>query len=374
MSKFSKLNLQTSDDARKIAKKRLPKMAFDYFDGAALTEYGEFLGRQAIKEIRLAPKVLAKGSTRELNHTILGHKTDIPFGIAPMGMCNLSHPRADKIIAKAGASFNTPVCFSTMASTAMEDTINLTNGNGWFQLYVYDDPKAGFNMADRASRAGYETLILTVDVPDLGRRPRELKQNFKVPWWPSLSQFVDCAIHPSWSISMLMAGGSPIPANFKDLPPFRRDRPRAGADWDFLKKLRDRWKGNLIVKGVLDPQDSKKIKELGIDAIYVSGHGARQLDSLPAPITQLPKIRKVVGKNYPLLFDTGVRNGEDVVKAYASGADFVMLGRPILYALAADGERGLKTIINYISKEIQVTLAQIGLAKISQVNQTNLIT
>ena len=128
MSKFSKLNLQTSDDARKIAKKRLPKMAFDYFDGAALTEYGEFLGRQAIKEIRLAPKVLAKSSTREINHTILSHKTDIPFGIAPMGMCNLSHPRADKIIAKAGASFNTPVCFSTMASTSMEDTIKLTNG------------------------------------------------------------------------------------------------------------------------------------------------------------------------------------------------------------------------------------------------------
>ena len=229
MGKFSNLNLQTSDDARKIAKKRLPKMAFDYFDGAALTEYGEFLGRQAIKEIRLAPKVLGVGSNREINHKILGRKTDLPFGIAPMGMCNLSHPRADKIIAKAGATFNTPVCFSTMASTSMEETIGLTNGNGWFQLYVYDDPQAGLDMAKRAQKAGYKTLILTVDVPDLGRRPRELRQNFKVPWWPTISQFIDCAIHPSWSISMLLAGGSPSPANFKDLPPFRRDRPRAGA-------------------------------------------------------------------------------------------------------------------------------------------------
>ena len=373
MSKFSNLKLQTSDDARKIAKQKLPKMAFDYFDGAALTEYGEFLGRQAIKEIRLAPKVLTKGSSREIDHKILDLKTDIPFGIAPMGMCNLSHPRADKLIAKIGALFNTPVCFSTMASTAMEDTIELTNGNGWFQLYVYDDPDAGLQMASRAARAGYQTLILTVDVPDLGRRPRELRQNFKVPWWPSFSQFVDCAIHPSWSISMLMSGCSTSPANFKGMPPFRRDRPRAAADWSFLKKLRDRWKGNLIVKGVLDPADAKKIKELGIDAVYVSGHGARQLDSLPAPITQLPKIRKAVGKSYPLIFDTGVRNGEDIVKAYASGANFVMLGRPILYALGADGERGLKTIIHYISKEIQVTLAQIGLGKISEVNETNLI-
>ena len=373
MGKFSNLNLQTSDDARKIAKKRLPKMAFDYFDGAALTEYGEFLGRQAIKEIRLAPKVLGVGSNREINHKILGRKTDLPFGIAPMGMCNLSHPRADKIIAKAGATFNTPVCFSTMASTSMEETIGLTNGNGWFQLYVYDDPQAGLDMAKRAQKAGYKTLILTVDVPDLGRRPRELRQNFKVPWWPTISQFIDCAIHPSWSISMLLAGGSPSPANFKDLPPFRRDRPRAGADWGFLKKLRGEWKGNLIVKGVLDPEDAKKIKETGVDAIYVSGHGARQLDSLPAPITQLPKIRKAVGKSFPLIFDTGVRNGEDIVKAYASGADFVMLGRPVLYALGADGERGLKTIMNYISKEIQVTLAQIGLGKISEVNEKNLI-
>jgi L-lactate dehydrogenase (cytochrome) len=373
MSKFSNLNLQTSDDARKIAKRRLPKMAFDYFDGAALTEYGEFLGREAIKKIRLAPKVLGVGSSREISHRILGHKTDLPFGIAPMGMCNLSHPRADKIIAKVGATFNTPVCFSTMASTSMEETIGLTNGNGWFQLYVYDDPEAGLEMARRAAKAGYKTLILTVDVPDLGRRPRELRQNFKVPWWPSISQFIDCAIHPSWSISMLLSGGSPAPANFKDLPPFRRDRPRAGADWEFLKKLRDEWKGNLIVKGVLDPEDAKKIKDAGVDAVYVSGHGARQLDSLPAPITQLPKIRKAVGKSFPLIFDTGVRNGEDVVKAYASGADFVMLGRPVLYALGADGERGLKTIMNYISKEIQVTLAQIGLSKISDVNETNLI-
>ena len=373
MSKFSKLNLQTSDDARKIAKKRLPKMAFDYFDGAALTEYGEFLGRQAIKEIRLAPKVLAKGSDRQINHQILNMKTDIPFGIAPMGMCNLSHPRADKLIAKVGASFNTPVCFSTMASTSMEDTIKLTNGNGWFQLYVYDDPDAGLNMARRAAKAGYKTLILTVDVPDLGRRPKELRQNFKVPWWPSMSQFLDCALHPSWSISMLLSGGSPSPANFKGMPPFRRDRPRAAADWEFLKTLRDIWKGNLIVKGVLDPKDAKKIKDLGVDAVYVSGHGARQLDSLPAPITQLPKIRKAVGKSYPLIFDTGVRNGEDIVKAYASGANFVMLGRPVLYALGADGERGLRTIINYITKEIQVTLAQIGLQKISEVNESNLI-
>lgn len=373
MSKFSNLKLQTCDDARKIAKQKLPKMAFDYFDGAALTEYGDFLGRKALKDIRLLPKVLCKGSDRDISHKVLGKKTDLPFGIAPMGMCNLSNPKADKFIARIGPKYNVPVCFSTMASTSMEKTFKISGENGWFQLYVYDDPDDGLKMAKRAELAGYTTLILTVDVPDLGRRPRELRHNFSVPWWPSISQFFDCVLHPRWSLSMLLSGNYLGPENFKGMPPFRRDRPRAGADWDFLKRLRKQWKGHLIVKGILDPDDAVKIKSFGVDAIYVSGHGARQLDSLPAPIIQLPKIRKIVGNEYPIIFDTGVRNGEDVVKAYASGASFVMLGRPILYAIAADGERGLRTILHYISKEITVTLAQLGLAKISEVNEKNII-
>ena len=373
MRNLSKDDLQTSDDARRIAKRKLPRMAFDYFDGAALTEHGDFLGRKALKDIRLLPKVLCKGTERDISHIILGKKTDLPFGIAPMGMCNLSNPKADKFIAKIGPKYNVPVCFSTMASTSMEKTFNISGENGWFQLYVYDDPDDGLKMAKRAEIAGYTTLILTVDVPDLGRRPRELRHNFSVPWWPTFTQFFDCALHPKWSLSMLTSGNYLGPENFKGMPPFRRDRPRAGADWDFLKRLRKQWKGHLIVKGILDPNDAVKIKSYGVDAIYVSGHGARQLDSLPAPITQLPKIRKLVGNEYPLIFDTGVRNGEDVIKAYASGASFVMLGRPILYAIAADGERGLRTIIHYISKEITVTLAQLGLGKISEVNEKNII-
>ena len=373
MRNLSKDDLQTSDDARRIAKRKLPRMAFDYFDGAALTEHGDFLGRKALKDIRLLPKVLCKGTERDISHEILGKKTDLPFGIAPMGMCNLSNPKADKFIAKIGPKYNVPVCFSTMASTSMEKTFNISGENGWFQLYVYDDPDDGLKMAKRAEIAGYTTLILTVDVPDLGRRPRELRHNFSVPWWPTFTQFFDCALHPKWSLSMLTSGNYLGPENFKGMPPFRRDRPRAGADWDFLKRLRKQWKGHLIVKGILDPNDAVKIKSYGVDAIYVSGHGARQLDSLPAPITQLPKIRKLVGNEYPIIFDTGVRNGEDVIKAYASGASFVMLGRPILYAIAADGERGLRTIIHYISKEITVTLAQLGLGKISEVNEKNII-
>ena len=373
MRNIFKANLQTSDDARILAKRRLPKMAFDYFDGSALTEHGEFLGRQAIKNLRLLPKVLRSGSERKITQKILNFDSSLPFGIAPMGMCNLSHPRADRFIAKIGANLKIPVCFSTMASSSLEKTYRFSEGTGWFQLYVYDDPVDGLAMAKRASQAGYKTLILTVDVPDLGRRPRELRQNFKVPWFPSVSQFVDCAMHPSWSLSMLLSGIYLGPENFKDQPPFSRDRPRNGADWKFFKQLRDLWKGNLVVKGVLDPSDAIKIKELGADAVYVSGHGGRQLDSLPPAINQLPKIRRALGKNYPIIFDTGIRNGEDVVKAYASGADFVMLGRPILYAIAADGERGLQTLVQSFVKDIKVTMAQIGATDLSSVDQSFLI-
>ena len=373
MTNFSSSVLQTSEDARKIARRRLPKMAFDYFDGSALTEHGECLARKAIKDLKLLPRVLRDVSSRNICHSIFGKATDIPFGIAPMGMCNLSHPRADHYIAKVGSKFNTPVCFSTMASTSMEKTIGYTDGNGWFQLYVDDDLKAGLEMAKRAALAGYKNLIFTVDVPDLGRRPRELRQDFKVPWWPTIAQFFDCAVNPAWSLAMLLNGGAPRPENFEGRKRFRRDRPRGAADWDFLKELRDMWKGKLIVKGVLDPEDSRKVKSFGADAVYVSGHGARQLDSLPPPILQLPKIRKALGRDYPIIYDTGIRNGEDVVKAYALGANFVMIGRPVLYAIGADGERGLRTIISYMAKEILVTMAQIGVNSISEINDSVIV-
>ncbi len=372
MSNYSNLKIQSVYDARRIAKKKLPQMAFDYFDGAALTEHGESLSRTAIRDIRLLPRVLEPSSRKDISSEILGLNPLIPFGIAPMGMCNLCHPKADYFIAKLGSKFKTPVCFSTMASSSLENTFKQANGFGWFQLYVDDDTEAGLRLAKRASDAGYDTLILTVDVPALGRRPRELRHNFRVPMWPNLAQFFDCALHPKWSLSMLLNGGSPEPANFKGMPTFRRDRPRAGADWNFLERLRKSWTGNLIVKGVLNPDDAIKIKNLGIDAIYVSGHGGRQLDSLPPPIIQLQKIRSIIGPKYPLIFDSGIRNGEDIVKAYASGANFVMLGRPVLYAIAADGDRGLKTIFDLMCKEIEVTLSQIGINKISEAGPTNL--
>jgi L-lactate dehydrogenase (cytochrome) len=225
------------------------------------------------------------------------------------------------------------------------------------------------DMVHRAKAAGYDTLILTVDVPQVARRTRDLRNGFQMPFRMTPRLLWDFASHPSWSLSMLW-NGAPEPRNFSTSATatrFDRSASRAGADWAFLDRLRDLWPGRLIVKGVGSPQDARRIQAAGVDAIQVSNHGGRQLDSVPAAIELLPRIRAAVGPDYPLIFDSGLRNGEDIVKALALGADFVMLGRPLLYALGAEGAHGLDTLIRILAEETSLTLAQVGLTGISSV-------
>lgn len=229
-------------------------------------------------------------------------------------------------------------------------------------------------MVDRAEKAGYEVLILTVDVPQVARRIRDAKNGFEYPFKIGPKQFFDFATHPNWSIQSLL-NGPPKFANFgtsNNPKDFSRKAGRSGADWNFLKQLRERWKGKLIIKGVLSTEDAMEIKNAGADAIYVSNHGARQLDSAPPAIDALPLVRHAVGKDFPLIFDSGIRSGEDVVKALALGADFVMLGRPMLYAIGASGEAGLAAMIKNMSDDVSVTLAQTGLRNIEDVD-TNIL-
>ena len=224
-------------------------------------------------------------------------------------------------------------------------------------------------MADRAARAGYDFLILTVDVPKVAPRPRDLRNGFQTPFRIRPRQFLDFALHPQWSVRTLLSG-IPTTANFRladGSNQFDRSASRAGANWAFLEQLRTRWKGKLIVKGVLNSDDAQRIQGLGADAIYVSNHGGRQLDSAPSAISALLRIRQRLGPAYPLVFDSGVRSGEDIVKALACGANLVMLGRPMLYALGADGARGLHDLVGALEEEIRVTLAQLGLRHIRDV-------
>jgi (S)-mandelate dehydrogenase len=354
------LKIHSSEDARRLARKRLPWMVFDYIDGAAGAETGAARNRAAFDNLELCPRVLRDVSDRSLASSIWGKPTKAPFGISPMGMCNLSGPGADMMLARLAARENVPLGVSTVASTAMEPLIEEAEGNAWFQLYFSGDGTGTFKLAERAKAAGYKTIVLTVDVAEVGRRPRELRHGFTMPFKIGPKQFIDFALHPRWSLTSLYAG-KPQMANF-DMEGYNFDRTesRAKADWDTLRRLRDMWPGNLVVKGVLDADDAVALKVAGVDAVQVSSHGSRQLDSAPPPILELAKIREAVGAGYPLLYDTGLRSGEDVVKAYAQGANFTFFGRVLQFAIAAGGEEGLQELWSVLRSETSITLAQIG--------------
>ena len=352
--------IHSSADARRIARKRLPWMVFDYMDGAAGNETGADRNRAAFDAIEFQPRILLDVSARSLGVDLFGQKTKAPFGISPMGMCNLSGPDADMMLARLAARESVPLGVSTVASTAMEPLIEEAQGNAWFQLYFSGDGDGTFKLVERARAAGYQTIILTVDVPEVGRRPRELRHGFTMPFRIGPKQFIDFAMHPRWSLTTLFKG-KPEMANFQTPGyDFDRTESRAKANWETLARLRDMWPGKLVVKGVLSAEDAGLLAKRGVDAIQVSSHGARQLESAPPPIQVLPEIRDAVGPAMPLFFDTGLRSGEDVTKAYALGANFTFLGRILQFAIAAGGEEGLNALWNVLCDETHITLAQIG--------------
>ncbi len=357
--------IHDAEDARRIAKRRLPWMVFDYIDGAAGRETGAARNRAALDAVTLRPRILRDVSTRDLSVPLFGGQAARPFGIAPMGMCNLSAPGADLMLARLAAKYKVPHGVSTVASTPLEKIFEVAEGHAWFQLYFTGDGVGTFKLAERAKAAGYSTLVLTVDVPEVGRRPRELRHGFKMPFSIGPRQFVDFALHPRWSL-MQLAAGKPQMANFvMEGYDFDRTESRAKATWDTLARLRDMWPGKLVVKGVLDVEDAADLKKAGVDGIQVSSHGVRQLESGPTPIEMLAQIRAEVGPDYPLFFDSGIRSGEDVMRALQQGADFVFLGRILQFAIAAGGEVGLHQLWDLLSEEMSIAMAQTGQAALA---------
>ena len=361
--------IHSLEDARKLAKKRLPKMFFDFVDGAAGDEKLCELNSAALDQIRLEPKVLRNVEKRSLSKKFFDINYNLPFGFAPMGMCDLTWPGADKMLANESLINNIPACVSMASTTSLEKMYELTEGRSWLQLYIFQDEKFVMELIDRAKKTGYKTLVLTVDVPIQFRRAKDDKNGFTVPFKIGPKQFFDFATHPNWSISTLF-NGIPKPMNYetsKNRNKFVRSESRGSTDWETLKRIRNAWDGKLVVKGVMSQQDALKIKDEGADAIQVSNHGGRQLESATSAINALPLIRETLGKEFPLIFDSGVRSGGDIVRALAFGADYVMIGRPLMYAIGADGARGLRKIIEIIIGELSTTLGLVGLTDINEI-------
>ena len=363
--------IHTIDDAIKLSKKRLPKLVFDFIDGASGDDKLAEINSSALDQIRLEPKVFKNVENRTLKKTILDFNFDFPFGFAPMGMTNLSWPEADKMFAKESVYNNIPTCVSMASSTTLENMYEYSEGRSWMQIYIFQDEEFIMELLDRAKNIGYKVLILTVDVPILSRRARDDRNGFGYPFKIGPKQFLDFALHPRWSLTTLLKG-APRPMNYVTSKSgdqiFRRKESRGATDWNTLQRIRDAWKGKLIIKGIMNSEDAIKIKDSGADAIQVSNHGGRQLDSATAAINALPNIRKKIGKEFPIIFDSGIRSGSDILRALAFGADFVMLGRPLMYAVGADGARGLRRIINLIKEELSTNLGLVGLTNINDVN------
>jgi L-lactate dehydrogenase (cytochrome) len=365
LNPFTKVDI-SFDDFRQSARKRLPKLLFEYIDGAASDGSGEAYNRKIIRQLRLNTKALINVEKRSLNHKIFRIPSKLPIGIAPMGMVQMAGVGADEAFAKCAAKYEIPVGVSTASSMSLEKYAEYSNGYAWFQLYYMADKTELKKLLNRIVTAGYKTLIFTVDVPEIGFRPNEIRNGLKIPFKFGPKQIVDFAMHPTWSIRTLI-NGPPKFGNFKDTNSFNRDASRAGADWEFLRYLRDHWPNKLVIKGVLNTEDAINMRGMGVDGIYVSSHGGRQLASAPYPIEILPKIRKALGDDVHIFYDSGLRNGEDLVKAYALGANFAFMGRPWSLAYAANNQHGIENYIDYLCKETSVAMAMIGRRKIEEI-------
>ncbi len=365
--------IATISDLRPLAKRRLPRFVFDYLDGGAGDEKGLERNLLAFDEILLKPRMLVDVEERDFSTTLMGRKWSLPFGSAPIGFCNLMCPGGEKAVARAAKEANIPCILSTSGTTSMEKYREYAPQHAWYQLYVSRVPEIADDLVKRADASGYETLVVTVDIPVAARRARDIRNNFSVALKVTPKFVWELVSHPGWSLETLKAG-IPRFENMERYTKLTGAKPVAGFvssqisgrfNWDELKKLRDRWKRKLVVKGLLSAEDSVKARDLGCDAVVISNHGGRQLESLPAPIDVIGEIRAAVGPNYPLILDSGIRSGEHILKALAAGADFVLIGRAMMFGISALGPQGAKFVIDMLRDEMSRAAAQIGYTDIA---------
>lgn len=353
-------------DLRHRARRRLPKFVWEYLNSGTGAETAGGRNRAALDGLGFLPRILQGPFTPELERDFLGGRLPLPFGIAPVGMSGLIWPDAEGHLARAAAVADIPYCLSTVASQSPEDLAPHLGAHGWFQLYPPKDPEIRRNLLERARNSGFSTLVLTVDVPVGSRRERQTRSGLRQPPRLTPRLLAQVAQRPAWALGMARAG-MPHMRTLDKYTTDQRDLPpnahvgyllRTAPDMSYVAWLRDNWPGPLIVKGVLRPGDTERLAAAGVDALWVSDHGGRQFDGAPPPIAMLPAIRAATG--LPLIYDSGISGGLDILRALASGADFVMLGRAFHYALAALGSAGPAHLIDILRKDLEANMGQLG--------------
>ena len=354
-------------DLARLAQKRLPAFAFGYLDGGSGEEAGLRRNRARLDEVLLKPR-FCSGISPDTSATLFGIRYAQPFGIAPVGMGNLMWPGADLALGRQAKENNLPVVLSTVSTTSMEDMAAVAPDNTWFQLYVSRQPEINRDLLRRAWAVGIRVLVVTVDVPLAGDRRRDVRNRFVLPFRPGPRFVAEVIRHPSWAMATARAG-SP---GFPNLSPYTGDldgqtlsgfisaQIKDDLSWDDLKELRGLWQGKMLIKGLLAPEDAVLALAVGADGIWVSNQGGRQQDSAPAAIDALAAIRSAVGPDVVVVMDSGIRSGEDVVRAGALGADFVFSGRSFYYGAAAGGAVGAARAVEILKADLRRCMVQIG--------------
>ncbi len=358
------------EDLAPLARSFLPRALWEFGSKGTEANLSREGNRQAFDEIWLRPRILNDVTGRSMEKALFGKSYDTPFGISPMGASAMFGFEADLNFARAARATNIPYVMSASALIPME-WIAEANPDVWFQAYVTAERDAISELTDRVWEAGIRHLVITVDVPVPGNRRAGLRAGFEYPIRPGLRIALDGLTHPRWLVGTflrtLMASGMPHIENYgkeRGIPIISRSAPqrphvRDALDWDDLKWLREKWQGKLLIKGVLSPEDANIAARIGLDGLFVSNHGGRQLDTAIPPLKVLPEIA-AEKSNMAILFDSGIRRGIDVIKALALGADFVFAGRPFLYAAALGEEAGVTHAINLLSEEVYRNIAQLG--------------
>lgn len=357
-------------DLRRVARRRTPRSVFDYTDGAAEAELSLRRARSLFRNLELRPSVLQDVSSVELTTSMLGRPAATPFAFAPTGFTRMMHHEGERAVVRVAQRHGIPYALSTMGTTSIEDVAAAApDARKWFQLYVWKDRGAGEDLMARAKEAGYEALMLTVDVPVAGARLRDVRNGFSIPPALTVKTVLDAATHPAWWFNLLttepltFASLSQWDGTVAELLDKLFDPSMTLAD---LEWLRATWDGPLIIKGVQTVADAQRMAQAGADAIVLSNHGGRQLDRAPVPLRLLPDVVEAVGDSTEVWADTGIMSGADVVAALALGADATLVGRAYLYGLMAGGERGVERTVEILVREIRRTMALLGVSSVDE--------
>lgn len=363
-------------DLRQIAKKNTPLAVFDYVDGAACAEVTADRNRKAFTDVQFMPETLRSVADPDFSSELLGRRIALPLVFAPTGYTRMMHHEGEIAVARVAARSGLPYTLSTVGTSSVEEVQEAApHGENWFQLYLTNNEALNTDLVGRALAAGFSTVVLTVDTPIAGHHLKDMRNGLTMPPALSLKTFFDMARYPQWCFNKLTTPSIGF-ASLRDFPGTSVDVAKIlfepGLNFEHLAWLRRTWPHNLLVKGILDPEDAKQVMAMGADGVVVSNHGGRQLDRTPATLRVLPAIRAAVGPEATVLLDSGITHGQDIIAARALGADAVMIGRAYLYGLMAGGELGVNRAVEILKAEYRQGLQLLGLRATEEIRREHI--